>query len=829
MVAKPAPIVNSLREQNSGNVRQSQSIDFAAIKARAEPLIVEILEVLAPDGEMRGSEYLMYNPHRDDGELGSFAYNVDKHVYADFADDEVKGNDIISLTAFLLDIKPLAAAQKVQEIIEKLESDDHTSTEPSAEKVTVRPKRKRKPSKPPSTAIVPIPAEAPAPPPEHPMLGRPSACYQYNDALGRTVCLIYRFNPPGQGKTIRPLTYRKTADGNAGWEWLGLDDARPLYNLYELMQRPEAPVLVVEGEKAADAARRLFPDRVVVTTAGGSGSAEKSDLSPLKRRSILIWPDHDEAGQKYLNALVALLQTQDGKANISVLKIPDMSPETIEGKATLKPGFVAPGGWDAADAVIEGWTAEHVALLLQSSLYTLLPPSVNSKELSIESGAEMAFVMPSEVVDFLGKHYGEYLVYTNQTFFGYLGGFWRALEDLADIKHLIAKYYGDEATPKKVESLFTLLQMFRAISVTSFTPDQQMICMENGTLNTATYHLIDHSPNHGLVNKLNIEWDLEATCPRWMQFLQEIFISDSDKDQKIQFLQQWIGYCLTPDMDQHKFVWMVGTGGNGKSVVLSVLEALVGRKNVGHAQMERFESGAVRAELEGKLVNVSSEMSATATVSDGYLKQIVGGDAIEAERKFKKPHTFKPTVKLIAATNQLPRLLDMSEGFARRAIILTFNRKFSETEMDPKLVEKLLAELPGILVWAVEGLKTLRQRGKFQVPDSSRAELATYRHESDPVAVFIAECLTTSTTNCETPRRIYESYQIWCRSGGFSPLHKINFGKRLANHGFEKSRRGGSEFWMVDIDVPTAFVDPSATMATDDIRENRPRKNDYQL
>lgn len=304
----PGPTARSMTEQNPHIGRQAPSIDFATIKARAEPLIVEILEELAPDGELRGSEYLMYNPHRNDGELGSFSYNVDKHVYADFADDEVKGSGIISLAAYLLGIKPSEAAIKVLEIVERLESEGSAAPEAGPATSKAKPKPKRKPSKPPSTAIVPIPSDAPAPPPEHPVLGKPSACYQYNDAAGRTVCLIYRFDALGQSKTIRPLTYRKTADGNSRWDWQGLDDARPLYNLHELMQRPEATVLVVEGEKAADAAKRLCPEFVAVTTMNGAKSPDKTDLTPLHGRRVLIWPDHDEVGMSYALQIRSLLK-----------------------------------------------------------------------------------------------------------------------------------------------------------------------------------------------------------------------------------------------------------------------------------------------------------------------------------------------------------------------------------------------------------------------------------------------------------------------------------------------------------------------------------------
>lgn len=303
------------------------------------------------------------------------------------------------------------------------------------------------------------------------------------------------------------------------------------------------------------------------------------------------------------------------------------------------------------------------------------------------------------------------------------------------------------------------------------------------------------------MTKTNVDWNLEATCPRWLQFLDEIFVNDIDKAGKIAFVQEWMGYCLVPDSSQHKFVWMVGAGGNGKSVLLFILTQLVGIANVSHAHIERLDEKYVRAELEGKLVNISSEMSADATIADGYLKAIVAGDIIEAERKYKPSFSFRPYVRLIGSTNGLPRLLDHSEGFARRAIILTFNRIFAEHEQDHDLEQTLLKELSGILTWAVNGLHQLRERGHFEIPQSSAAALAKYRKDSDPVRIFAEECLELVDEGGIPPSEVYQLYREWNGQNGFSPMNKVRFGQRLAEILGEDSKRrsGGKDYWKVKV------------------------------
>lgn len=405
--------------------------------------------------------------------------------------------------------------------------------------------------------------------------------------------------------------------------------------------------------------------------------------------------------------------------------------------------------------------------------------------------------MPPNLVAFLLKYYPGGLFYANETFYRYHEGAWEQIEESVDVRKRLARLFGASAEAKVINESVVLLKDFLVISSASLTQHKHLICLRNGTLDTLSYELLPHSPSHRLLNRTDIEWNAEAECPRWIQFLDECFVEDSDKEQKIAFMQEWMGYCLVPDISQQKFVWMVGAGGNGKSVLLSVLERLVGGHNVSHAYMERLGDKFVRAELEGKLLNVSSEMSAEATISDGYFKSIVAGDIIEAERKYKPSFSFRPTVRLMASTNFLPRLLDHSDGFKRRAVIVSFNRQFTEEEQDHGLEGKLVAELSGILAWSVEGLRRLRERGKFDIPESSVVALRQYRQESDPVALFAEERLECHPSSRTTPNELYREFQNWCHFNGYSRMNIITFGKRLKALNFEKSRSSGKDYWLV--------------------------------
>ncbi len=403
--------------------------------------------------------------------------------------------------------------------------------------------------------------------------------------------------------------------------------------------------------------------------------------------------------------------------------------------------------------------------------------------------------IPADLARYLKNH--QPLKFVSGSFYGYGNGYWPRLDELVDIRRTILLTHGEDATAKKTGNLLTLLKDYCAAKEQDIAPNLNLICLSNGTLDVENATLLEFSPSHHLTCKTDIDWDVNAKCERWLKFLNEIFENDPDKVEKIAFLKTWIGYCLVPDTSQHKFVWMVGGGGNGKSVLLSLLTKLVGRSNVSHAHIERLDDKFVRAELQGKLLNISSEMSASATLADGYLKAIVTGDETEAERKYQPSFSFKPFVRLIAATNQLPRLLDITDGFFRRAIVLSFNRQFLGDDCDPDLENKLIAELPGIFAWAVEGLKELRASGKFAIPPSSLVALAQYKEESDPVGMFATECLTKSEAGGLQPAEIYSGYREWCFKSGFSPMNKVRFGKRLSELGYAKRRSGGKDYWLV--------------------------------
>ena len=342
-----------------------------------------------------------------------------------------------------------------------------------------------------------------------------------------------------------------------------------------------------------------------------------------------------------------------------------------------------------------------------------------------------------------------------------------------------------------------MLKVTCVVKGSEFKPNHNFVCFKNGALDMTTYQLVPHDPTMHLRSGRNADWDENAQAPIFEKFLIDVFRDDHDRDQKIQFVREWMGLCLIPDTSFEKFVVCVGDGGNGKSVLLKLMAELVGHENVYSAPIQRLGNRRALAELDGKLLLMSSEINENTVMDDGVLKQIVSGDMVEAERKYERPFAFIPCTRVMLATNHLPKLRDVTHAFFRRLVMIRFNRNFTAEEMDMHLPAKLSAELAGIFAVAVRGLRSLRERGHFVVPASSKAASEQYREDSDLIKMFAEEALVRCTEKGMQPAALYKLYTSWASSYGVKADNNIVLGKRLKQMGFEKTRSNGKDYWCV--------------------------------
>jgi|GEM_PF-4033554 len=308
----------------------SKKIDFDAINSAALGCCPGLLENLLQEGKVRGREYV--SSGLAGGEGDSLSVNMEEGVWADFATGE-GGSDIVSLVAAIKGIGQGEAARALAKMIKTIL--------PATASKNAASRQKEKPA-----AILPVPEDTPPSPTRHPRLGKPTDVYAYRDMEGRLLGYVCRFNGNevgGNGKLKKefcPLVWT-----SQGWKWKALPVLRPLYGLERLaLASPDAPVLVLEGEGKADAVYDVIgKDVVVLSLNGGASGVGKLNHSPIKGRNVVFWPDNDEPGAKAAKAFL-LKAREAGAASV----------------ALVPPPAGVPKGWDAGDAVKEGWGREKL-------------------------------------------------------------------------------------------------------------------------------------------------------------------------------------------------------------------------------------------------------------------------------------------------------------------------------------------------------------------------------------------------------------------------------------------------------------------------------------
>lgn len=211
----------------------------------------------------------------------------------------------------------------------------------------------------------------------------------------------------------------------------------------------------------------------------------------------------------------------------------------------------------------------------------------------------------------------------------------------------------------------------------------------------------------------------------FMKYLDRVL---PDKDaQKV--LAEYIGWIFTP-LKLEKVLFLYGSGKNGKSVFVDIVEALLGKENISHESLSDMcgENGdRSRANLSGKLLNTFAPNA----FSGDIFKRIASGEPISTRQLYKDVATLTDYAKMLFCLNELPRTNDKSNGYFRRFLIVPFKVQIPKSEVDPKLAEKIVStELPGIMNWVLEGRKRLITQSGFTESSLCQKQLEEYRYGS---------------------------------------------------------------------------------------------------
>jgi putative DNA primase/helicase len=282
-------------------------------------------------------------------------------------------------------------------------------------------------------------------------------------------------------------------------------------------------------------------------------------------------------------------------------------------------------------------------------------------------------------------------------------------------------------------------------------------------------------------NALDYDFLHDAPEPRnWIAFLQQLW---DDDQQSINALQEWFGYCLLPDTRQQKIMMIVGPKRCGKGTIARVLRRLVGEANVCAPTLASLTTHFGLQPLLGKTLAAISDARLSrrtdiAVVTERLLS-ISGEDAQTVDRKNLPQVTCRLPVRFLVLTNELPKVDDPSGALVGRLILLQLTNSWYGKE-DTALTDKLLAELPGILHWAIEGWQRLRARGHFVQPASARELRRDLEDLASPIGAFLRERCQVGGGFQVAVQELFAGWKNWCDENGRKEAGTVGtFGRDL--------------------------------------------------
>ena len=300
-----------------------------------------------------------------------------------------------------------------------------------------------------------------------------------------------------------------------------------------------------------------------------------------------------------------------------------------------------------------------------------------------------------------------------------------------------------------------------------------LVALKNCLYNPKTKEILKFDKKYHITNKLNIDYDEKAECPKILKFLSEIH-----NENDISIIQELFGYCLYPKYEYHNIFFFIGNGRNGKSTELSLLRRFIGDMNVSSVSIhDLINCPFMSAQLFGKLANISADIGMTRIKDAGIIKQLSGNDKILGQHKFGQPFEFINYAKLIYACNEPPIIDDRSDAIWSRMIHITFPNTFIGEKADPKIIDKISTkeELSGLFNWAMIGLNRLITNGKFSYSKTTEENIHEYDRKSNQILAFVEDCLEFSEDSYEEKEAVYKKYIEWA---------KINKTRVVANNKF---------------------------------------------
>ncbi len=364
-------------------------------------------------------------------------------------------------------------------------------------------------------------------------------------------------------------------------------------------------------------------------------------------------------------------------------------------------------------------------------------------------------------------------------------------------RETLAKFGLRFESRRLLENVVALAKGMPNISVdaSDFDADPFMLNTAGGVLDLYNGELRPAREGELFTKLTGTRYERDATCPRWVQFLDEIFCGNAEL---IEFVHRLAGLSLCGSQAEQLVPVCYGLGANGKSVFLGALSYALGdyatATNADTFMRDRKTATNDLARLAGARFVTAVEVEDGKTFSEALIKSISGDDRITARFLFKEFFEFVPQFKVWFAVNHRPVVRGNDHGIWRRLRLIPFEARFAGRTRDNNLAQRLREEAPGILAWAVRGCLAWQADG-LRTPDAVRIATETYRSDMDTLRPFLDDCCNVATDESVTSADLYRAYRSWAENNGERPATSQTFGRRLTDRGFRNERTKSARRW----------------------------------
>ncbi len=357
----------------------------------------------------------------------------------------------------------------------------------------------------------------------------------------------------------------------------------------------------------------------------------------------------------------------------------------------------------------------------------------------------------------------------------------------------LAQWATKSESAARIDAMIQLARAEVPVAHEMLDADPWALNVANGTLDLRTGELRPHRRADYLTKLAPVVYDESAKAPTWERFLERIL-----PDGRVRaFVRRAAGYSLSGDTGEQVLFLLWGGGANGKSTFVETLMLAAGdysMKTPAETLLARRE-GAIPndvAALRGARLVAAVETEEGRRLAEVRVKELTGSDTVSARFMRAEWFTFRPVAKLWLATNHRPRVKGTDEAIWRRIRLIPFTVTIPESERDHRLSDRLRAELPGILTWAVAGCLEW-QRDGLRPPAAVLAATSSYRAEQDVLGAFLADRCVVTPGGWVASDQLFAAYKRWCEETGEHPVSQRALGLALGERGFTDTRRGAGE------------------------------------